>query len=129
MYSMKCYNHPERDGVAVCKACGRAVCHECAKESEEGFACQQSCIDSLKKRNDLYTKQAAHLKNMKRINVLGSFFSIGMGILFIYFSYQGYGLVYEFILVLGIGFTVYGVVAQLANIFAFYILRKKRSNN
>ena len=126
---MKCYNHPERDGVAICKACGKAICHECAKESEAGIGCQQSCIDSLEKRNDWDTKQAAHLKNMKRISILGSFFSIGMGILFIYFSHQGYGLVYEFIFVLGIGFTVYGVVAQLANLFTFYISRKKRSNN
>jgi hypothetical protein len=126
---MKCYYHPERDGVAVCKACGRGVCLECAKESEETVACQQSCIDSLKKRTDLFSRQAAHLKNMKRISILGSFFSIGMGILFIYFSYQGYGLVYEFIFVLGIGFTVYGVVAQLANFFTFYISRNKRRNN
>ncbi len=126
---MKCYNHPARDGVAICKGCGRAVCHECARESDETIACRQSCIASLAERNDLYTRQTAHLKNMRRMSILGSFFSIGMGILFIYFSSQGYGLVYEFIFILGIGFTVYGVVAQLVNIFTFFISRKKRSNN
>ena len=75
---MKCYNHPERDCVAICKACGKAICHECSQESENGIACQQSCINSLSKKNDLYINQAAHLKSLKRMNILGSFFSIGI---------------------------------------------------
>ena len=121
---MKCYNHPERDSVAICKACGKAICHECAQESKNGIACQQSCANSLAKRKVFYAKQAAHLKNLKRINLLGSFFSIGMGLLFIYFSSQGFGLVYDFIFLLGIGFTVYGIVAQLVNMFIFFKDRK-----
>ena len=121
---MKCYNHPENDSVAICKACGKAICHECAQESKDGIACQQSCIDSLAKENDLYTNQATHLKNLKRMNFLGSFFSIGMGILFIYFSSQGFGLVYDFIFLLGIGFTVYGFVAQFVNMLIFFKTRK-----
>ena len=122
---MKCYNHPEKDGVAICQACGKAICHECAQESEGGIGCQQSCIDSLARRKELHIKLAAHLKNMKRMSILGSFFSIGMGILFIYFSYQGYGLVYDFVLLLGIGFTVYGFVAQFVNMLIFF---KSRGN-
>jgi hypothetical protein len=121
---MKCYNHPERDSVAVCKACGKAICHECAKESKDGIACQQSCINSLSKKNTLYTNQAAHLKNLKRMNLLGSFFSIGMGILFIYFSSQGFGLVYDFVFLLGIGFIVYGIMAQFVYMLIFFKTRK-----
>ena len=121
---MKCYNHPERDAVAICKSCGKAICHECAKESENGVACQQSCINSLSKKNELYAKQAAHLKNLKRMDILGSFFSVGMGILFIYFSTQGFGLVYDFIFLLGVGFIVYGIVAQIVNMLIFFKTRK-----
>ena len=40
---MKCFNPPAGDTVAICKACGRAVCAECLRESEQGVACQQSC--------------------------------------------------------------------------------------
>ena len=122
---MKCYNHSERDSVAICKACGKAICHECARESENGIACQQSCINFLAKKKELSIDQAAHLKNLKRMNFLGSFFSIGMGILFIYFSSQGFGLVYDFVFLLGIGFTVYGVVAQFVNML---ILLKERKS-
>ena len=121
---MKCYNHPERNGIAICKACGKAVCHECARESQNGIACQQSCINTLSKKKKLYSLQAAHLKNLKRMNLLASFFSIGMGILFIYFSSQGFGLVYDFIFLLGVGFTVYGIVAQFVNMFIFFKSRK-----
>ncbi len=28
--SMKCFNHPKEDAVAVCKSCGKGVCRECA---------------------------------------------------------------------------------------------------
>lgn len=27
---MKCYNHPERDAVAMCNVCGKFLCKECA---------------------------------------------------------------------------------------------------
>jgi len=121
---MKCYNHPERDSVAICKACGKGICHECARESENGIACQQSCINFLAKKKELFLDQAAHLKNLKRMNFLGSFFSIGMGILFIYFSSQGFGLVYDFVFLLGVGFTVYGVVAQFVNMLILFKERK-----
>ena len=125
---MKCYTHPERDSVAICKACGKAICHECAQESKDGIACQQSCINSLSKKEDLYTKQAANLKNLKRMNLLGSFFSIGMGLLFIYFSSQGFGLVYDFVFLLGIGFIVYGIMAQFVNMLIFFKTKKIRNN-
>ena len=122
---MKCFNHPESEAIAICKACGKAVCKECGLESENGIACQQNCINTLSEKKNLYSLQAAHLKNLKRMNLLGSFFSVCMGVLFIYFSSQGFGLVYDFVFLLGIGFTVYGVVAQSLNMLIFF---KKRKN-
>jgi hypothetical protein len=116
---MKCYNHSEREAVAICRACGKAVCQECGLETENGFACQQSCAKSLSGIHEHYAGQAAHLRNIKRMNFLGSLFSIGMGLLFIYFSFMGSGVVYDLILLLGAGFTLYGVVAQLVNMIIF----------
>jgi hypothetical protein len=116
---MKCYNHSARDAVAICRACGKAVCQGCVLETEYGFACQQRCTKTLSGINEHYVGQAAHLKNFKRMNFLGSLFSIGIGLLFIYFSFMGYGVVYDLILLLGAGFTLYGVVAQLVNMIIF----------
>jgi len=125
---MKCFNHQEREAVAVCKACGKAVCHECATESENGIACQQSCANVLLHKKELQIKQVDHLKNLKRMNFLGSFFSIGVGLMFIYFSSQGFGLVYDFVFLLGTRFTVYGIVAQLLNMIIFFKTRKNKAS-
>ena len=39
---MKCYNHHDRDAFAVCKACGKALCLECAEEHKNFYVCKDS---------------------------------------------------------------------------------------
>lgn len=39
---MKCYNHHDRDAFVVCKACGKALCLECAEEYKNTFVCKDS---------------------------------------------------------------------------------------
>ena len=39
---MKCYNHHDRDAFAVCKACGKALCLECAEQYKNEFICKDS---------------------------------------------------------------------------------------
>ena len=39
---MKCFNHHDRDAFAVCKACGKALCLECAEEYKNEFICKDS---------------------------------------------------------------------------------------
>ena len=39
---MKCYNHHDRDAFAVCKACGKALCLECAEEYKGFYICKDS---------------------------------------------------------------------------------------
>lgn len=39
---MKCYNHHDRDAFAVCKACGKALCLECAEEHKGFYVCKDS---------------------------------------------------------------------------------------
>lgn len=117
---MKCYNHPERDGVAICMACGRALCHECFRETETGIGCRDKCTDLLERNKKLSAGLEAYLKNAKRNVFLSAFFSMGMGILFIVFSNMGFGIVYDFILILGTGFILYGFVALLANMIIFF---------
>jgi hypothetical protein len=120
---MNCYNHPEKDAVAICRACGKAVCRKCGLETENGIACQQSCANQLAKQEELNSTFSAHLKSIKRLNFLGSLFSIVMGLLFMYFSTLGYGIVYDFVFLLGGGFTFYGVVVQFVNLVIFFKAR------
>lgn len=39
---MKCINHNDRDGFVVCKACGKALCLECAEEYKKMNICKNS---------------------------------------------------------------------------------------
>ena len=50
-----------------------------------------------------------------------------MGLLFIYFSFMGYGLVYDLIRLLGGGFTLYGVVVMFVNMVIFFRSRKYKT--
>jgi len=126
---MKCYNHPEKDSVAVCRACGKALCHDCAAETEVGFSCPGKCTDALLEDKRVHTELGIYLKKAKRASRLGSFFSIGMGLLFILFSTMRFGLVYNFILFIGIGFTFYGMVALFVDLIIFIKHGKDRSRN
>lgn len=125
---MKCFNHSDSEAVAVCKACGRAVCPECLQESENGIACSTECTAVLAEQKKLQAGLAGHLKSLKRMNFLSSVFSIGMGILFLYFSSLGFGLVYDFVLLLGAGFTGYGLLALLVNVIIVLKSRKTGKN-
>ena len=110
---MKCFNHPETDGVAVCKSCGRAICHDCCAEVGTGCACKSRCeadvgdINTIIKRGkSAYQKTGgAHRRNGVVLLILGTvFFAVGilpilasrgygtapiaaMGLLFIVWSY------------------------------------------
>ena len=121
---MKCYNHPDRDSVAICPACGRALCHECARETGAGISCSEQCTEALREKETLFAEFAVHLKNTRRASLLSGLFSLGMGALFIYFSGLGAGFIYDFVLLLGIGFTIYGILALLATMFIF--LKKEK---
>jgi hypothetical protein len=48
---MKCFNHPQFDGIAVCKSCGRVLCHECYAEVGTGSACKARCESDVEDLN------------------------------------------------------------------------------
>ena len=45
---MKCYNHSDREAVATCKFCGKALCKECADTYNEPMCdeCARQYIES-----------------------------------------------------------------------------------
>lgn len=122
---MKCYNHPDHEAIGICKACGKALCRDCVHESENVITCGQGCSEAVASQKELLAMQAAQVRNARRINFLAALFSIGMGIIFMLFSQAGFGLVYDFIMLLGGCFTGYGLVALLINMIIIFKSRKK----
>ena len=48
--SMKCFQHTEDDAVAVCRACGRAVCSHCVViDGDQHILCSAECRDAYEK--------------------------------------------------------------------------------
>lgn len=122
---MKCFNHQDRDSVAVCLTCGKGLCRECARESGGGISCSPQCTAARHDNKILFTELDAHLKNSRRSNILSGLFSLAMGILFVYFSDLGSGFIYDFVFLLGVGFAVYGILALLVLMLIFYRNRRQ----
>lgn len=65
---MKCFNHSEKDAIAICKSCNKGLCKECAIELENGIACKGKCEEEviflnqlLQKNKGVYNKTAQSL--------------------------------------------------------------------
>ena len=55
---MKCYVHPDREAIAICKSCGKGLCADCNVDIEKISYCK-SCIASGKIRLISYPQQQA----------------------------------------------------------------------
>ncbi len=71
---MKCFYHPDREAVAVCSECGKALCQECAKEFEGKIYCKD-CLEELKK--DKKQKEVNSAKIVK-VSIILSLIAIGV---------------------------------------------------
>jgi hypothetical protein len=47
---MKCYYHPEKDAVAICKECNKPLCEECAHEINGKIYCEE-CISKIEEKS------------------------------------------------------------------------------
>jgi hypothetical protein len=56
---MKCYYHPEKDAVAICKECGKPLCEECAHEFNGKIYCEEDLkkIQESSKKKDEKTER------------------------------------------------------------------------
>ncbi len=111
---MKCYNHPETDAVAICKSCGKALCHECAVDVGRGIACKGICEADVQMINSIVDRNTKAYSTLKSRSLFGPIFLIITGMVFV-----GYGLTSAYAsglsIILGICFVLYGVVVMIAN--------------
>ncbi|MCD6310270.1 MAG: DUF2180 family protein [Candidatus Eremiobacteraeota bacterium] len=48
---MKCFRHEDREAIAICLQCGRALCSDCAQEIDDEIYCKTGpCAQKRKKR-------------------------------------------------------------------------------
>jgi len=89
---MKCFNHETKDAVTFCKACGKALCHECLTDIAFGFACKnEHCIERAKMINIMLDNNTKVMhtanKHIKTAGLSGLIIGIGF-IIFAVVSYK-----------------------------------------
>jgi hypothetical protein len=115
---MQCYQHQDRAAVGVCKACQKAVCSSCGKDTGRGLACSDACVNEVKDINEIIdrSKQIYSIGSKSKLPATGI-------ILYAFFAlaFMGFGLfplsqgkpVEWYMLVMGAGFLVIGIVGYV----------------
>jgi hypothetical protein len=80
---VKCYNHHEKEAVAICKNCQKALCDGCAVDVGNGIACRNSCEERVLALNALQRKGENALKRSSRSYYGLTAFLFLMGVIFL----------------------------------------------
>lgn len=115
---MQCYQHQDNASIGVCKACQKAVCSICAKDTGRGLACSDVCVTEVTAINEIIDRS-------KQIYGIGSKSKLpSTGILFYFFfalAFLGAGLFplkygkspEWFLVLMGAGFLVFGTMGYI----------------
>jgi hypothetical protein len=97
---MKCFYHPERDAVALCKSCNRALCRECSADVPPGVACRGRCEADvaavnlvIQRSKTAYQKTGAAYRRNAIATLIAGLLFLGFGILPVVVS-QSYGAIF-----------------------------------
>lgn len=111
---MRCYYHPDRPGVGLCKHCQRGLCVDCGALVDDVMACKdrheaqvRQALDG-QRRTELQSRgvRAGYSRNAVFYGLVGSAFS-GFGLL----EYRFLGWQAALLLLIGL-FLIYAAIAN-----------------
>lgn len=120
---MKCFNHSSVDAVAICRSCGRALCHECVAQVGLTCCCKERCEGVVGTINDQLERGRTVFQKQSSAQMRSGIGILLIGVLFLIFgvsSNMGSYLFY-FLGSSGVLFTLMGI----SQIFAAARLRQK----
>ncbi|MHA1755570.1 MAG: hypothetical protein ACTSVV_02285 [Promethearchaeota archaeon] len=116
---MKCYYHPQKDAVGICKTCNRGICSDCLAQDCNSIACKDHCEQVKELDNFIETNKTIHEKigavyalnafiylvsgmilliaGFTFRNLLGIYIMIPLGTVFMISAYLQYRLAKKFI--------------------------------
>lgn len=65
---MKCFNHEEREAVATCQRCGKALCKECASKYTPCLC--DGCYNAIQREKQIQAQNAENARKQKYIDSL-----------------------------------------------------------
>lgn len=80
---MKCFNHSTAEAVAVCKSCGRALCHDCTTEVGLSCSCKNRCESVVATANDLMERGRTAYQKTSGLQYRNGIFIILLGVTFL----------------------------------------------
>lgn len=83
---MKCFNHQEAEAVAICKNCGKGLCHDCAVDLTDGVACKNRCEDKVKEIIQLIDKNKTTHQKTAAVYKRGAIINGLCGLIFFLFG-------------------------------------------
>lgn len=109
---MQCYNHDNVPAVAICLACGKALCKSCSHDAGGFIVCSDTCKSTLSKQRSLTEKEPRTFMILaKWLCFVGLIVLLG-GCLTIIYQPELYGL------------GIFLVIAGLAKLTLFYFIKK-----
>src|SRR3990172_5096998 len=101
---MRCFFHRDRDAIAGCKSCGRALCDECIVEVGKSLACRDRCEDDVRQLNTMIERNirsSAELTTMssstakafrqaRTASVSSALFQLAFGAAALWWGYRSY---------------------------------------
>ena len=80
---MKCFNHSTVEAVAVCRSCGRALCHDCIAEVGLSCSCKGRCESVVATTNDLVERGRTAYQKTSTLQLRNGIFVILFGVVFV----------------------------------------------
>ena len=112
---MKCFKHPEKDAIGMCKACNKGLCADCANDLGHGLACKGEHEEMVETYNMIIERNAKVYTSAPKNILIAPIFYAFMGAVFVWTGLTSRQGVTSFIFILGAGFIVFAIVMYLRN--------------
>jgi hypothetical protein len=78
---MRCFFHGDAEAVAVCKSCGRAICHDCSAEVGTAIGCRNRCESDVEALNAIIERSKTVYRKTSGVYWRTAWMFIGIGVL------------------------------------------------
>ena len=111
---MRCFVHHDHEAIGICRACGKALCPDCAVDLGHAICCRGACEEETRKMRALTIRSRELLKAQQRNRFFAPAYLIFFGILGV-----GFGLSqrdwFNFLTAMGACFAIFGIRLYLIN--------------
>ena len=86
---MRCFTHSDVEAVALCKACGRALCHNCVATVGRASACKDRCEGDVSAQSDIIERGRTTYQKTASVYFRNGIFVVLMGVAFCILGLSG----------------------------------------